>query len=373
MKLIWMMIIIAALALAGTASSQEHGLGLIVTPEELADTTSGIALASSMLRISDFTYPVKFDWRKINGTEDWTTEIKDQGSCGSCVQFAMCGTTESLENIEAKNYKLDPDLSEQWLLNHGAGSCSGASFEKALAVMQGTGTTTEACCPYLGSTTCQNPPIHNITGYQVVKTATQAKNWIATKGPLMTGMEVYTDFFNYDGGIYSYEYGDSAGYHAIVVVGYDDSEGYWICKNSWSEAWGESGWFRIKYGECGIGSNFYFYALSVPIPEPGPGPQPEPTNVTWTAKALDRPTGKYQLFMTSPDDKLILTTTPYQEAVLIGNYSKDQNFTFVLQSPKGNFSPSKEIKLINGGSWLYWLGLGEYKWKTDAIIEIRPI
>jgi C1A family cysteine protease len=37
-------------------------------------------------------------------------------------------------------------------------------------------------------------------------------------------------------------------------VGYDDPNGCWICKNSWNTTWGEQGFFRIAYGECGIES-----------------------------------------------------------------------------------------------------------------------
>lgn len=40
--------------------------------------------------------------------------------------------------------------------------------------------------------------------------------------------------------------------HAIAVVGYDSVERYWIVKNSWGANWGENGYFRIGFGECGI-------------------------------------------------------------------------------------------------------------------------
>ena len=75
-----------------------------------------------------------------------------------------------------------------------------------------------------------------------------AKAHIAIIGPLMTGMVVYADFFDYIGGIYIQEYGDFVDNHAVLIVGNNDNENYWICKNSWDTSWGESVWFRIKEG-----------------------------------------------------------------------------------------------------------------------------
>jgi C1A family cysteine protease len=48
-----------------------------------------------------------------------------------------------------------------------------------------------------------------------------------------------------------------AGGHCICVVGYSDTDSCWICKNSWGTGWGESGFFRIRYGDCGIDSAMY--------------------------------------------------------------------------------------------------------------------
>jgi len=38
----------------------------------------------------------------------------------------------------------------------------------------------------------------------------------------------------------------------VVLIGYDDGQGCWIARNSWGAGWGDSGYFRIAYGECGI-------------------------------------------------------------------------------------------------------------------------
>jgi len=40
----------------------------------------------------------------------------------------------------------------------------------------------------------------------------------------------------------------------VLIVGYDDSQQCWIAKNSWSESWGEAGFFRIAYDSgCDFG------------------------------------------------------------------------------------------------------------------------
>jgi C1A family cysteine protease len=83
------------------------------------------------------------------------------------------------------------------------------------------------------------------------------KNWISTKGPLVTCYSVYNDFFSYRSGIYKHVTGSLAGGHCVSCVGYNDVDKYWICKNSWGAGFGEGGFFRIAYGECGIDANMY--------------------------------------------------------------------------------------------------------------------
>jgi hypothetical protein len=63
------------------------------------------------------------------------------------------------------------------------------------------------------------------------------------------------DAFYYTGGVYEEVWSSNEWVeafqgvnHCITVVGYDDTGGYWILKNSWGAGWGEGGYFSVPYG-----------------------------------------------------------------------------------------------------------------------------
>ena len=129
---------------------------------------------------------------------------------------------------------------------------------------------------------------------------TTIKNAVYTYGPLVTTMNVYSDFFAYGSGVYHYVSGSYQGGHAILIVGYaDDSSlpggGYFTVKNSWGTGWGESGYFRIAYCELNSVVQFGHWTIAYgtsPPPPPAtgvtlaanvPSPQRAGTTVTFTA------------------------------------------------------------------------------------------
>ena len=59
------------------------------------------------------------------------------------------------------------------------------------------------------------------------------KNWLATRGSVTGGFIVYQDFFSYRSGVYRHVSGASAGGHGVEIVGHNDAQSCWICKNSW--------------------------------------------------------------------------------------------------------------------------------------------
>jgi cathepsin B len=73
---------------------------------------------------------------------------------------------------------------------------------------------------------------------------------IMAGGPMEVAFTVYSDFENYDSGIYHHVSGGAAGGHAVKVVGWGVEGGvkYWKIANSWNPYWAEKGYFRIKRG-----------------------------------------------------------------------------------------------------------------------------
>jgi uncharacterized repeat protein (TIGR01451 family) len=218
------------------------------------------------------SYPDAFDWRHYGG--DWTTPIKDQGACGSCWAFGSLCSMEAYINIQKGDPTIDKDLSEQYLLSCSDGNCSAGWYEDlVLDYLRDVGTVDEDCFPYQADDTipcdaaCPDADCRmwQITDWDWVPPSTSEIQGHLLDAPLVAAMPVYEDFFSYHGGIYEHVSGELLAGHMINIVGYNDTEHYWICKNSWGTNWGENadfqpftpgvgdgGWFRVRYGEIEI-------------------------------------------------------------------------------------------------------------------------
>ena len=215
--------------------------------------------------------PTSVDWRNMNGA-NWVTPIEDQGACGSCVAFGSVAAFESRVRIARSNAAQAVDLSEAdlwfcWGPQQGAGPCPGGGWWPDSAypgLVQGI--VDAACFPYTAANqACKRCPdaasrLHKITAWHTLTSVADMKSFLARLGPVSTCFTVYSDFYNYTGGVYSPVNDPSnqvAGGHCVCVVGYDDVNRCWICKNSWGTGFGEQGFFRIAYGVCGIDSEMW--------------------------------------------------------------------------------------------------------------------
>ncbi|HYR74511.1 MAG TPA: C1 family peptidase [Pyrinomonadaceae bacterium] len=258
-----------------SASEQKSFLGLDVDKAELQAMSAAIS-AAEKVELSSFAAvaaPPAVDWRNNGG--NWVTPIKNQAACGSCVSFGTCATLEARVRIVCKNAGLDIDLSEAHLFYCGCGNCCGTgwNFPLALNFAKTTGVGKEADFPYTpGNQPCKAgvTPYVKIDNWTAILSVADRKNILATKGPVVAGMAVFQDFFSYHSGVYRHVTGALAGYHCISVIGYDDSLQCWIAKNSWGPGWGDSGFFKIGYGQCQIDTSFAFYDVDLKCPGPGP-------------------------------------------------------------------------------------------------------
>jgi len=248
-------------------------LGLRVSDEERAATQEVIAAANrfSALQVA-IAAPSAVDWRNNGG--NFVTPIKDQKTCGSCVSFATVGTIESRVNIACRTPGGARDYSEAFLFYCGCGNCCGTgwNFAPALNYCQDTGVALETAFPYTpGDQPCKSgvAVAFKISGHSTSASAADRKAALV-RGPVVGGLAVYQDFYAYTSGVYKHVSGALAGYHAVSVVGYDDGQRCWICKNSWGPGWGESGFFRIGYGQAEMDTNFLFYEPQVACPTPTP-------------------------------------------------------------------------------------------------------
>ena len=212
-------------------------------------------------------YPASIDWRNVGGWS-YISAIRDQGGCGSCVAFGTCATVEARARVATGQPALGIDLSEAHLYyciaaSQGRNCANGWWPDDALEGVRTTGVVGEGCFPYTaGDQACNLCPgwqqqLTTISGWHRITSVADMKTWLASNGPLTTCFTVYNDFYSYRGGIYRHVTGDFAGGHCVSVVGYNDARGYWICQNSWGTGWGESGFFRIAYGDCGIDATMW--------------------------------------------------------------------------------------------------------------------
>ena len=206
----------------------------------------------------DVALPNSIDWRNHNGG-NYISCVKDQGACGSCVAFGSAATIDGAMRVidgaplwTTKGNKLH-DVSEAQLYycskthNDQHNCASGWWPTAALTYAHSTGLAPDSCFPY----TAGDQPCHLCANWQTMVTKVgntsslnspnAMRQWLATKGPLITCFTVYDDFFSYQSGVYIRHNNTVAGGHCVCVVGYSNGLNAWVCKNSWGPLWGIGG------------------------------------------------------------------------------------------------------------------------------------
>lgn len=196
--------------------------------------------------------PSRFDWRdKVD------VLVRSQENCGSCWAFA---TVSPLEYLYSYKTNLDMHLSEQYLVscNTHNYSCNGGWWDYDDLIKNGVVLFDDY--PYDSKDEkCKRNP-KKFDGIKVIKWGytgdkiEQIKTAIMKYGPVIAGVAVDQEFYNYLDGVYDHD-SDEHVNHAIVLVGWDDTLRSWILRNSWSYMWGSEGYMYIQYGVSSVGTD----------------------------------------------------------------------------------------------------------------------
>jgi cathepsin F len=214
--------------------------------------------------------PNAWDWRE----KGVVSQVKNQGSCGSCWAFSAVGNIESLYAIKKNTSVL---FSEQQLVDCDKvdQGCGGGLMEDAFKYVEGTAglmlasdysyTGREGSCKYDGT-----KAVATVTGYKFAGTEdeNQIKQLLFENGPLAIAINA-TPLQFYIFGIFNpwfnWMCNPKSTNHGVLLVGYGVSgnKPYWIVKNSWGSGWGEKGFFRIIAGKGACGINTYVITAEV--------------------------------------------------------------------------------------------------------------
>ncbi len=232
--------------------------------------------------------PGSYNWCALGGC----TPVRDQGACGSCWAF---GTVGPLESAILLKDGVSRDLSEQYLVscNIDGWGCDGGWWAhdyhewKYPPSETTAGAVYEADFRYTATDApCNGPYTHHekiadwvfIGSESAVAPVDAIKQAIVDHGPVSAAVCVNTDFQGYTGGVFNPTRPCRQINHAIVLVGWDDSKGAWLLRNSWGPDWGEDGYMWIAYGKSQVGysANYVVYGSSTPTPTPT-APPPDGT------------------------------------------------------------------------------------------------
>jgi len=189
------------------------------------------------------------DWR----TKGAVTAVKDQGQCGSCWAFSATEAIESYAFLAGQKLtKLSPQQINS--CDKTDGGCNGGNTETAYEyVIKAGGLETAESYPYTSGSgrtgTCRfdrSKVAISIKNYHSVAKGESNLKKALNDGPVSVCLAAEA-FQTYHSGILKRCAGQVD--HCVQAVGYDDTENYWIVRNSWNTNWGEQGYIRIEQGE----------------------------------------------------------------------------------------------------------------------------
>ncbi len=256
-------------------------MGLLLNEEDVED------IPTDDVDNDDSGLPSSKDWTK------YAPAVGNQGSYGTCVAWATgYGLKTTLNNIDKNytsyrsnaSYQTSPiDLWHLMRSNYSSATstkCGGSSFDPAFKVMIDKGVATMSTKPFTGQKmTCDGAtPTGNssnkLGAYRLVAYTSELSGSGSygmsvanlksklNEGPLVVGAKLGESFMRWNSSatITSDDpdsYNGGHAYHAMMIVGYDDSRKAFRIQNSWGTTeWGDNGYIWVGYNH--FVNNFAF-------------------------------------------------------------------------------------------------------------------
>jgi hypothetical protein len=200
---------------------------------------------------------------------EYKGKVKDQGAVGSCVAHSICYCREIVQQIQTGIYK-------QFSVGFVYGNRritdyqgSGMEAREALKCLKNDGVPYYELFPYNEE---YPKPIsdmlfkhkfylklhakrHRISAYALLNNEQEIKTALMKLGPVSITIPICKNFYDmgrdaippYPGGTWPVLVENLLGYHEVTILGWKKINGkqYWIVLNSWSENWGDYGYFYL--------------------------------------------------------------------------------------------------------------------------------
>ena len=191
--------------------------------------------------------------------------VYDQGQLGSCTANAIAGAIE-FDLMKEKKKDFMPSrlfiYYNERDIEGTVDSDSGAQIRDGIKSIASQGDCPENEWSYDISKFAQKPPQkcytdalkHKAVQYQrITRTLNQMKGCLASGYPFVFGFTVYDSFESEEvaktGQLNMPSAGENVvGGHAVLAVGYDDTQNRFIVRNSWGSSWAMKGYFTMPYG-----------------------------------------------------------------------------------------------------------------------------
>ncbi|MGF7229249.1 MAG: C1 family peptidase [Candidatus Saccharibacteria bacterium] len=194
--------------------------------------------------------------------------VYDQGQLGSCTANALAAAFDFDRHKQGKPFMTPSRLFIYWnerSLEGTTNSDAGANIRDGVKVLRKIGTPPETDWPYVISTFTEKPSAKSFTDasanqaltYQRIQRPTgdatrDMQTCLAEGYPFVSGISVYQSFesptTNKTGIIPMPGKGETLlGGHAILVIGYDSTKQWFVCRNSWGTVWGDKGYFYLPF------------------------------------------------------------------------------------------------------------------------------